>query len=175
MLEILIYFLKLKILTMKSKIPLKLYPEGVIEYSGNFFVDNEGLFILKIVDNKLSLPEYFKGLDKNHFFFEKTIKMFSILKDKEGIKYKYSDRKSAHKFIYDKNTNKSLFILDKKNITKIRENGKEPTSSIRVWFKDGKEVKGLGTNTKGGISSLRYYLSENKVYFKACSKWSIKI
>ena len=44
-------FLKLKMLQRKNKIPLKLYPQGVIEYSGNFFVDNEGLFILKIVDN----------------------------------------------------------------------------------------------------------------------------
>ena len=54
----------------KLKIPLKLYPQGVIEYSGNFFVDNEGLFILKIVDNKLSLPEYFKGLDETTSFEE---------------------------------------------------------------------------------------------------------
>ena len=122
----------------------------------------------------MSLPEYFKGLDETTSFLKKTIKMFSILKDKERIKYKYSDRKSAHKFIYDKNTNKVVYTLVK-NITKIKENNKESTSSIRVWFKDGKEVKGLGTNTKGGVSSLRYYLSENRVYFKACLKVVKKI
>ena len=171
-----IYFKVRNIERKKIKIPLKLHPNGIIEYNNVFFSDNEGLFILPIEEDTIKLPDYITYEDEDHPIVKKTNKIFSVMKMKENIVYKASDRKSAQKFIYDGETNKSLYILGKKNISKIKEvNVEDETKSyIKIWEKDGIKMRGLGKNSKGGNSFLRYYISGKRVYFKAYEKWSYK-
>ena len=160
----------------KIKIPLKIHSSGIVEYNNEFFSDNEGLFILPIEEDRIKLPDYITYEDEDHPIVKKTNKIFTTMKRKENIVYKASDRKSAQKFMYDKATNKSLYILGKKNISKIKEVNveDEAKSYIKIWEKDGIKMRGLGKNSKGGNSFLRYYVSGKRVYFKAYEKWSYK-
>merc|ERR1712224_865744 len=97
----------------KIKIPLKIHPEGIIEYRNQFFSDHEGVFELPIIDDKLELPDYLKKADNEKQIVQKSVKLFFLLKKNHNIVYKYSQRKSIHKFIYK--NKKSLYILGKKN------------------------------------------------------------
>ena len=134
----------------KIKIPLTLHSNGILEYDNNFFSDNEGLFTLPITDDTLSLPDYLTYENEMNPILKKTNKLFSIMKMKENIVYKSSDRKSAQKFMYDNQTNKSLYILGKKNISKIGEIQKkdESKSSVKIWSRNGIKMRGLGKNNK---------------------------
>ena len=160
----------------KIKIPLKIHSDGILEYNNEFYSDNEGLFILPINNDEIKLPEYLKYDDDNHPVIKKSNNLFSAMKIKENIVYKSSDRKAAHKFMYTKKTNKNLYLLVKKNISKIKavQEIDDSVSSTKKWLNNGIEMKGLGTNSKGRTSSLRYYLSEKNIYFKAFEKWSYK-
>ena len=92
----------------KIKIPLKINSDGLIEFKKLFFSDNDGVFELPIIENKMTLPEYLKGDDENKSIIQKSIKLFFLLKKHYNIVYKFSQRKSIHKFIYK--NKKSLYI-----------------------------------------------------------------
>ena len=104
-----LFFKAKKIDKSSIKIPLKLHKEGIIEYRKRFFSDNEGIFILPIIENNINIPDYLNYEDENVSIVKKSKKLFSYMKIIEDIIYKSSDRKSAHKFIYDIKTNKSLW------------------------------------------------------------------
>ena len=159
----------------KIKIPLKINSEGLIEYRKKLFSDNNGVFELSIIDNKIKLPDYLKNSDKEMPIIQKSVKLFFLLKKDYNIVYKYSQRKSIHKFIY--RNKKSLYILGKKNKQKINDyhiKNKDNLSSVKIWTHDGNQMRGLGKNKNGVSSHLRYIISKDSIFFKAYEKWSLK-